>query len=259
VVIASIGALSDFGIISPSRFLPEKCILSPGFACEDMTVTSMGITFLVKNAAGIDATNFAVESVAEFCPDIASGPVTLRDGQSAQYTINCVPPKGRFQGDLYVTYTNPIYGLLHNNTGSFIIKVDSLPGGVSQPQNETPVSSGGLYGKPGHTFKGDQTSKITAVDGNEKHTKKDEAVMHVVFDQALTNGNVIHMYISACHQNGLIQVLEEGIGNSVGSGSCIQNTNMWVNITLTGVTTPSTTWDLTSEDSDVDYNYIGYN
>jgi len=35
VVLAAIGALAYFGVLSPDRFLPEKCTLPSGIACLD--------------------------------------------------------------------------------------------------------------------------------------------------------------------------------------------------------------------------------
>jgi hypothetical protein len=35
VVLAAIGALAYFGVLSPSNFLPAKCVASPGISCID--------------------------------------------------------------------------------------------------------------------------------------------------------------------------------------------------------------------------------
>ena len=40
VVLVAIGALAFFGVLNPSQFLPETCVLGPGFACDDFKVVN---------------------------------------------------------------------------------------------------------------------------------------------------------------------------------------------------------------------------
>ncbi len=42
VVLVVIGALGYFGVLNPSRFIPEKCDISIGFSCQDLVV-SLGV------------------------------------------------------------------------------------------------------------------------------------------------------------------------------------------------------------------------
>ena len=46
VVLAAIAALAYFGILSPEKFLPEKCVLAPGLACVQHKVTPTDSTLI---------------------------------------------------------------------------------------------------------------------------------------------------------------------------------------------------------------------
>jgi hypothetical protein len=53
VVLAAIGALSYFGILDPSKFTPDTCLASSGFACPGKPiVTSENLTFSIVNGLG---------------------------------------------------------------------------------------------------------------------------------------------------------------------------------------------------------------
>ncbi|MFQ5475271.1 MAG: hypothetical protein ACE5DM_05545 [Candidatus Nanoarchaeia archaeon] len=49
VVLAAIGAMSYFGVFTPTDLLPEHCALTAGVACEDYIVYPGGATFLIRN------------------------------------------------------------------------------------------------------------------------------------------------------------------------------------------------------------------
>jgi hypothetical protein len=53
VVLAAIGALSYFGILNPSKFTPDTCLASSGFACPGKPLVSNDtITFSIVNGLG---------------------------------------------------------------------------------------------------------------------------------------------------------------------------------------------------------------
>ncbi len=57
VVLAAIGALAYFGVLSPERFLPSKCIISGGFSCTEYKLdgTADEVRLYVQNNLGADA------------------------------------------------------------------------------------------------------------------------------------------------------------------------------------------------------------
>src|SRR3972149_5660269 len=58
VVLAAVGALAYFGVLSPDRFLPEKCTLPSGTACLDFRWDrTAGFTLVIQNAGGFDMAN----------------------------------------------------------------------------------------------------------------------------------------------------------------------------------------------------------
>ncbi len=52
VVLAAIAALAYFGVLSPEKFLPEKCILQPGIACVSHKVETSQVTLVISNGLG---------------------------------------------------------------------------------------------------------------------------------------------------------------------------------------------------------------
>jgi len=120
VVLAAIAALAYFGVLSPDRFLPEKCTMPQGFACIDFTTTGTGVVFVLQNSLGVDvsALSFAVDGTG--CSVTASGPATLDNGEQGTYTATCSPSSGKFKGTITLTYTNTNTGLSHTKIGELI-------------------------------------------------------------------------------------------------------------------------------------------
>lgn len=120
VVLIAIGALAYFGVLNPSRFLPNSCTVSNQFACEtgDFLANSSGVTIILRNGRGVDSniTNFTVRytdstGIANSCggviPLTPQEGVMVVDGQKNGYSLVCtnMPAKGgKFRGDLYITY-----------------------------------------------------------------------------------------------------------------------------------------------------------
>lgn len=129
VVLIAIGALAYFGVLSPQKFLPKSCIVSPGFSCEDTKVTTAGIDIILRNGLGKDLTNVGI--IASGCTsdanangDDAWNDGTLLGGAKVTFT-SCTngAPGSRFSGSLGLSYTDPS-GLAHNATISLKDKVE---------------------------------------------------------------------------------------------------------------------------------------
>jgi hypothetical protein len=54
VVLAAIGALAYFGVLSPDRFLPDKCTGAPPFSCTQYKVTTGEVNVTLSPNAGVD-------------------------------------------------------------------------------------------------------------------------------------------------------------------------------------------------------------
>ncbi len=131
VVLAAIAALAYFGVLSPDRFLPEKCTMPSGIACLDFAVTGSTVTVSLQNAAGFDMTNVLVNLSADTTPtctsvagDATSG--SLANGQKDLYTLTCtsLPASGqKFKAVVAMSYTNTGTTLNHSKSGELIVKI----------------------------------------------------------------------------------------------------------------------------------------
>ncbi len=52
VVLAAIAALAYFGVLSPEKFLPEKCLIETGFTCISSKVEPAQSTIVLSNGLG---------------------------------------------------------------------------------------------------------------------------------------------------------------------------------------------------------------
>ena len=130
VVLAAIGALAYFGVLSPDRFLPDKCTATPPFSCTSFKVAASGgangndVTLFLSNSAGVDMSSIAV---AVTCDDSAAGtavagaPTSLQNGEAGNFTFSCTtdPVSGlRWKGNFSVSYQKTGETLSHVSAGS---------------------------------------------------------------------------------------------------------------------------------------------
>lgn len=128
VVLAAIAALAYFGVLSPDRFLPEKCTMPSGIACLDFAQDGNDVVLSIQNAAGFDMSNVSVgltsdEYTIGCTPTTAN--VSLANGQKRQFTVNCVtlPAAGaKLKAAVSMDYINPSSGLDHTASGELIMK-----------------------------------------------------------------------------------------------------------------------------------------
>jgi hypothetical protein len=52
VVLAAIGALAYFGVLSPDKFLPQKCTIAPGINCAEYKVSPNSVVLALMNGMG---------------------------------------------------------------------------------------------------------------------------------------------------------------------------------------------------------------
>lgn len=146
VVLVAIGALAYFGVLDPSKFLPERCTGPSGMDCVDKASLTDGtavaagtIQFAFKNNQGfgveINTANIhtalgtdcgtpsaaaKITSLNSNCTGAAAiNDCLLPNGDQATVTITCAvskPTSGRVKEDIYIPYINAATGLLHNNT-----------------------------------------------------------------------------------------------------------------------------------------------
>lgn len=125
VVLAAIAALAYFGVLSPDRFLPNKCTLPSGMACLDFTVADTGtVQVAMQNSLGFEMRN--TQATLGLPANCTSQAVNLTNGDQIVFLFNgcSVGQSGsKLNVDLNVGYTNADTGLVHTASGTLVAKV----------------------------------------------------------------------------------------------------------------------------------------
>jgi len=125
VVLAAIGALAYFGVLSPDRFMPEKCTLPSGMACTDFTWdNTQGFRLQIQNSAGFDMSGLTVSVNGTGCNVADTSFQALNDGDSHIYDFagECTNLTGKFKGSVNIAYTNVQTNMPHSKQGELISK-----------------------------------------------------------------------------------------------------------------------------------------
>lgn len=121
VVLAAIGALAYFGVLSPDKFLPEKCTLPPGLACLDAKVTQTNVEMIVQNSMGKDLTVNSI-SVGNCTEAIGQD---FDNGDQGTFIVSCNTGEigSKFKEDITIDYTSKVTGMQKNAIGIIVGKV----------------------------------------------------------------------------------------------------------------------------------------
>ena len=124
VVLAAIAALAYFGVLSPEKFLPQKCILQPGIACISHKVEPSKITLVIANGLG---RTMIVNSIAvggcssTFTDELLSGTDhTFVIGGSCNNGVS----KDKFKGDITFRYTEKDTNLTKTAYGNIFSQIE---------------------------------------------------------------------------------------------------------------------------------------
>ncbi len=123
VVLAAIGALAYFGVLSPSKHIPESCIFQQGIACVDFKVTETEVTLYLRNgyAQDIDLHNITVGNcnpaiIGERVTDLSSKLVVLTDCDTGI-------AGDKYKEDAVITYSLAGSSLIKENKGAVIANI----------------------------------------------------------------------------------------------------------------------------------------
>ncbi|MFH0870574.1 MAG: hypothetical protein V1866_05980 [archaeon] len=101
VILVMIGALVYFGVLSPSKTLPPKCIVEIGFDCKEyqVTTTSFNISVINKKGEGLKDVN-VVEAKSDAASSLTNClPSGIQVGADEGFYISCTGDFSASQGD----------------------------------------------------------------------------------------------------------------------------------------------------------------
>ena len=122
VVLIAISALAYFGVLNPSRFLPESCTFVPGLSCVDHRATTDDIELVLQNGMGQDLDDFTMNAG---CTNDATM-ATFSDASQETFTItgcNNGDTGARLKSDIVIGFTSEA-GLDHTESGQLVTKVE---------------------------------------------------------------------------------------------------------------------------------------
>jgi len=135
VVLAAIGALAYFGILSPSKFLPSSFTMAGGISAGEYKMATDGtLTLGFINNIGTQITvNNTIVNTSNTGSDVgncslSSGTYgTLANGQSVTYVYTCtsgVALDNKLKANVKVIYTKSGESVTHTATGSVTTLVE---------------------------------------------------------------------------------------------------------------------------------------
>ena len=104
VVLAAIAALAYFGVLSPEKFLPEKCLIETGFTCISSKVETAQSTIVFSNGYGRTVSIDSIQIGG--CSKVFD--TTLRSEDQSTFVITGCDNgeiKEVFKGEVVIKYT----------------------------------------------------------------------------------------------------------------------------------------------------------
>ena len=123
VVLAAIAALAYFGVLSPEKFLPEKCLMETGFVCISSKVEPSQSTIVLQNGYGRTITVDRIDIGT--CSKTFTDTLTSEDQKTFVLTgcSNGVS-KEVFKGEIIVKYTEKNTNLSKTGYGVINTKIE---------------------------------------------------------------------------------------------------------------------------------------
>ena len=123
VVLAAIAALAYFGVLSPEKFLPEKCILEPGLACISHKIEPAQTTLILSNGKGrsIIVNSLTIGSCT------APFTTTMPSGTDSTFVLTGCSngvSKDKFKAEITLAYTERDTNLSKTAYGNINTKIE---------------------------------------------------------------------------------------------------------------------------------------
>lgn len=125
VVVAAIATLAYFGVLSPDRFVPEKCTMSPGISCSSFRVDTNAAQLYLRNGLGQDLSIDSIK-VGDNCQRTYSPAVQFLNGDAKNFNITgCTNGAigSRFKEDIVIDYTDAESGIAKKIEGQITAKI----------------------------------------------------------------------------------------------------------------------------------------
>ena len=123
VVLAAIAALAYFGVLSPEKFLPEKCLMETGFTCISSKVEPSQSTLVLQNGYGRTVIINRVDIGT--CSNTFNNTLTSEDQFTFVLTgCNNGVTKEIFKGEIIVKYTEKSTNLSKTAYGTINTKLE---------------------------------------------------------------------------------------------------------------------------------------
>src|SRR3989338_6254853 len=125
VVLAAIAALAYFGVLSPEKFLPEKCLMETGFVCISSKVDPTESTIVLQNGYGRTITIDRID-IGD-CSKTFTDTLTSEDQKT--FVVNPTGcsngvSKEVFKGEIVVKYTEKNTNLSKTGYGVINTKIE---------------------------------------------------------------------------------------------------------------------------------------
>ncbi|MEK6983057.1 MAG: hypothetical protein AABX33_00655 [Nanoarchaeota archaeon] len=123
VVLAAIAALAYFGVLSPEKFLPEKCVLEPGLACIQHKIEPTQSTLVITNSKGYTIILNSI-TVGGCSRTLNQEMLSGTDGTFVVTGCSNGIAKDKFKGDITLAYTDKNTNLTKTAYGNINSKIE---------------------------------------------------------------------------------------------------------------------------------------
>ena len=123
VVLAAIAALAYFGVLSPEKFLPEKCLIETGFTCISSKVESAQSTVVLSNGLGRTVTIDSIQ-IGGCTTSFSSSMISEAENTFVVTGCSNGDTKEVFKGDVTIKFTEKRTNLTKTAYGVINTKIE---------------------------------------------------------------------------------------------------------------------------------------
>ena len=123
-IIITVGALAYFGVINPSRFIPDRCSFGSQMECTDFLLDESGVHMYLRNNYGKDIIINNITGINEVLICNGLPTIVAGDKQEINCDVNPVLEKGsKKQIPMIIQFKRTDGSISHNVTGEIYSQV----------------------------------------------------------------------------------------------------------------------------------------